>query len=150
MDFPIGELIDEDARHAKLARALHPAGFTRPRCKAAGEITVLRRHRAPVRDHRRWSGRRAFDAFTGSAPQGTRRRPSKLILILRGIARGVPTAQLARELDRDRERMPLGDEVLEAGEAYQDAGGKRRGPPRSGGPAASPGERAARPPDPRE
>ena len=65
-----------------------------------------------------------------------------MVLILRGFAQGVPTAQLARELGRDRpellrlrhrlqglafdnrDRMPLDDRVLEADEAYQNAGKK--------------------------
>ena len=64
------------------------------------------------------------------------------MLILRGIAQGVPTAQLARELGCDRkhllalrhrlqdhaarwlDRNPLDDEVVEADEMYQNAGEK--------------------------
>ncbi len=165
MDFPIGELMDEDACYAKLVQALHPAGIACPRCKGADQITVHRRHRAPVLDYRCWSCRRVFNAFTGSALQGTKRRPGELILILRGISQGVPTAQLARELEcdrselhkfrhrlqdaahRNRDRMPLDDEVLEADEAYVNAGEKRRGTPRRRGSAASPGEQATRPRD---
>ncbi len=165
MDLPIGVLMDEEACYAKLVQALHPAGIACPRCKAADRITLHRRHRAPVLDYRCWSCRRVFNAFTGSALQGTGRRPGELILILRGISQGVPTAQLAREPGcdrselhksrhrlqeaayRNRDRMPLDDEVLEADEAYRNAGGKRRGAPRSRGPAASPGEQAARPRD---
>jgi len=96
MDFPIGELMDEEVCYAKLVQALHPAGLACPRCKTADQITVHRRHRAPVLDYRCWSCRRVFNAFTGSALQGTKRRPGELILILRGISQGVPTAQLAR------------------------------------------------------
>ena len=64
------------------------------------------------------------------------------MLILRGFAQGVPTAQLARELGCDREhllelrrlmqdnasrwldRNPLGDAVIEGDEMYQNAGEK--------------------------
>jgi hypothetical protein len=45
-----------------------------------------------VIDYRCGRCRRVFNAFTGSALQGTRRRPSHLVLIVRGIAQGVPTA----------------------------------------------------------
>ena len=41
---------------------------------------------------------RVFNAFTGTALQATKRRPVELVLILRGVAQGVPTARLAREL----------------------------------------------------
>jgi hypothetical protein len=65
-----------------------------------------------------------------------------LILIVRGFAQGVPTAQLARELGcdrsellnlrhrlqdrafRNRDLLPLDDPVLEGDEAYQNAGEK--------------------------
>ena len=74
--------------------------------------------------------------------QGTRRRPSQLILILRGFAQGVSTARLARELGRARmkrlafrhslqdnspiaaDRSPLPDGEVEADEMYQNAGEK--------------------------
>ena len=64
-------------------------------------------------------------------------------MILRGVAQGTPTAQLARELGCDRkellilrhrlqgrariglDRNPLGDDVVEADEMYQNAGEKR-------------------------
>src|SRR3954468_316386 len=64
------------------------------------------------------------------------------MLILRGFAQGVPTAQLARELGCDRkhllelrrrvqdnasrwlDRNPLGDDVVEGDEMYQNAGEK--------------------------
>ncbi len=162
MDFPIGELMDEGACYTKLVQALHPAGIACPRCKRDDKIAVHRHHRAPVLDYRCASCRRVFNAFTGSALQGTKRRPSQLILILRGIAQGVPTAQLARELGcdrselhrfrqrlqeaayRNRDTAPLDDEVLEADEAYQNSGEKRRPARRPRGPAASPGEQATR------
>src|SRR5262249_4875333 len=69
-------------------------------------------------------------------------RPSATLLILRGIAQGVSTAQLARELDCDRSHLltlrhrlqdlafrlrdglPLDDPVVEADELYQNAGEK--------------------------
>jgi hypothetical protein len=86
---------------------------------------------------------RSFNAFTGTPLGGTHRTPAQIMLILRGFAQGVPTARLARELGCDRmkllrlrhrlqdaalaglDRNPLGDAVVEADEAYQNAGGKR-------------------------
>ncbi len=148
MDFPITDLMDEDACYAKLLTWLHPGGLACPQCGERDRLHVHRRHRAPVLDYRCGHCHRVFNAFTGTALQGTRRRPAELVLIARGIAQGVPTAQLARELDRDRSqllelrhrlqesayadrpRMPLDDPVLEADEMYQNAGEKRRAPPR--------------------
>src|SRR3954470_19980712 len=164
MDFPITDLLDEDACYAKLVTWLHPEGLACPRCRQADRMRVHRSHRAPVLDYRCGHCRRVFNAFTGSTLQGTRRRPSQLVLVVRGIAQGVPTAQLARELNcdrsellelrhrlqdaahRNRDRMPLDDEVLEADEAYQNAGEKRCAASRPGGPAAPPGPQRPRPP----
>lgn len=144
MDFPISELMDEDACYTKLVAWLHPEGLACPRCHQTDRMRVHRSHRAPVRDYRCGHCKRVFNAFTGTALHGIRRRPSELVLIVRGFAQGVPTAQLARELEcdrsellelrhrlqglafRNRDRMPLDDEVLEADEAYQNAGEKRR------------------------
>jgi transposase-like protein len=163
MDFPITDLMDEDACYAKLVQWLHPDGLACPRCQQADRLRVHRSHRAPVRDYRCGHCRRVFNAFTGTILHGTKRRPSELTLIIRGFAQGVPTAQLARELEcdrsellelrhrlqdaayRNRDRMPLDDEVLEADEAYQNAGEKRRAAHRSRRPAASAGEQGPRP-----
>ena len=163
MDFPITDLMDEDACYAKLTEWLHPEGLACPRCRQSDRMRVHRRRRAPVLDYRCGHCRRVFNAFTDTTFHGTRRRPSELALIVRGVAQGVPTAQLARELEcdrsellalrhrlqdaafRDRDRMPLDDKVLEADEAYQNAGEKRRPAHRPRRPAAAPGEQDPRP-----
>lgn len=155
MDFPIADLMDEDACYAKLVHWLHPDGLACPRCRCGDRMAVHRRGRAPVLDYRCGHCKRVFNAFTDTSLHGVKRRPVELVLIVRGFAQGVPTAQLARELgcdrsellklrhrlqdaaSRDRGRTPLGDEVLEADEAYQNAGEKRRAAHRPGRPAAS-------------
>jgi transposase-like protein len=162
MDFPIIDLMDEDACYAELVRWLHPDGLACPRCHRADQMRVHRSRRAPARDYRCGHCHRVFNAFTGTILHGTKRRPRELVLIVRGFAQGIPTAQLARELDcdraellklrhrlqgaayRNRDIMPLEDRVLEADETYQNAGEKRRAASRSGRPAAAPGQCAAR------
>jgi transposase-like protein len=163
MDFPITELLDEDACYAKLVAWLHPEGLACPRCHRADRMRIHRSHRAPVRDYRCGHCGRIFNAFTDTALHGIRRRPSELVLIVRGFSQGVPTAQLARELDcdrsellalrhrlqdlayRNRDRMPLDDPVLEADEAYQNAGEKRCAAHRPRRPAPAAGEQGSRP-----
>lgn len=164
MDFPLADLMDEDACYAKLLAALHPGGLACPRCGASDRLGVHRRHRAPVLDYQCGHCRRVFNAWTGTALRGMQRRPSHIILVLRGIAQGVPTARLARELGCDRmhllglrhrlqehariglDRNPLGDAAVEADEMYQNAGEKRCPARRPGRPAAASGQR---PPGPR-
>jgi len=162
MDFPITDLMDEPACYARLVDWLHPDGLACPRCHRDDRMAVHRRGRDPVTDFRCGHCHRVFNAFTGTALHGIRRRPRDLVLIIRGFAQGVPTAQLARELGcdrsellslrhrlqglafRNRDIMPLDDRVLEADETYQNAGEKRRAAPRPGRPAAAPGQRASR------
>jgi transposase len=144
MDFPIAELMDQDACYRKLLGLLHPKGLACPTCKVADHLRVHRRHRAPVLDYRCKACGRVFNALTGTALAGTHRTPAEVMLILRGFAQGVPTARLARELGCDRkhllelrramqanaerwlDRNPLGDAVVEADEMYQNAGEKGR------------------------
>jgi transposase-like protein len=163
MDFPIADLMDEDACYAKLLGWLHPDGLACPRCGRRDGLHVHRRHRVPLLDYRCKACRRVFNAFTGTALQGTQRRPVELVLIVRGFAQGVPTAQLARELGCDRselldfrhrlqeaarrglDRTPLGDATTEADEAYQNAGGKRRAAHRPRRPAATARQQGAGP-----
>ena len=130
--------MDQVACYRKLVGLLHPAGLACPTCRAAVRFRVHRRHRDPVLDFRCRGCGRVFNAFTGTALEGTHRRPAEVIL--RGLARGVPTARLARELGCDRkhplasrrrlrdnaerwlDRDPPGDATVEADEMYQDAG----------------------------
>jgi hypothetical protein len=85
--------------------------------------------------------------FTGTPWQGTHLNPSQILLILRGIAQGAPTAKLAREVGISRQHLlrlrheiqaraldaadhtPLADDQTEADEMYQNAGEKRRTAP---------------------
>jgi transposase-like protein len=168
MDFPIADLLDQGACYARLLAVLHPGGLACPRCGAAEGLGVHRRHRDPVVDYQCGRCRRVFNAFTGTALQGVQRRPSQIVLILRGIAQGVPTAQLARELGCDRmhllelrhrlqerariglDRNPLGDDRVEADEAYVNAGEKGHPARRPGRPAATAGQRAPGPRDLRQ
>jgi transposase-like protein len=85
MDFPITDLMDEDACYAKLVYWLHPGGFACPRCGRDDRMSVHRRGRAPVLDFRCGHCHRVFNAFTGTS-HGVKRRPAELILILRGFA----------------------------------------------------------------
>jgi hypothetical protein len=145
VDFPLLDLLDEQACYDYLVAALYPDGL---RCPACGrdDFTIHRAHRAPVYDYRCPCGR-VFNAWTGTALQGTQRRPAAIVLIARGIAQGVPTARLARELGCSRRHLldlrhalqhaafvhnawpRLPDAETEADEMFQNAGEKRPAAP---------------------
>src|SRR3954452_9915598 len=96
MDFPVADLMDEGACYEYLLSVLHPRGLACPGCGAADRLGVHRRRRAPVLDSQCGRCRRVFNAFTGTPLAGTRKRPSRVVLVLRGVARGESTAGLAR------------------------------------------------------
>src|SRR5436305_1439970 len=91
MDFPIGDLLDEDACYNRLVTWIHPEGLTCPGCHQDDQLRIHRRNREPVLDYRCGHCGRVFNALTGTALQGLHYRPSTILLILRGIAQGVPT-----------------------------------------------------------
>lgn len=142
MDFPIQDLMDENACYQYLLDVLHPEGLRCPRCRAREGFQVHRYYREPVLDYRCPACGRVFNAWTGTGFEGTHYRPSVLVLIVRGFARGESTAQLARELRCSRknlhtirhqfqvqaqsalDRTPLSDTEVEADEMYQNAGEK--------------------------
>lgn len=144
MDFPLTDLLDEQACYDLLATLLHPDGLVCPCCHRHDGLEVHRRDRAPILVYRCSHCFRIFNAFTDTILHGTKRRPGEWVLILRGFAQGVPTAQLARELECDRSELlkwrhrlqdlashgadqtALPDLVVEADELYQNAGEKRR------------------------
>ena len=153
--------MDEDACYQKIVAILHPDGSACPRCRSRDGFRVHRRTRDPVLDYRCACGR-ASNAFTQAVFHETHRRPSEILLILRGIAQGTTTARLARELKRHRQHLlrlrhrlrdaaleaadplPLDDSEVEADEMYQNAGEKRHPAHRPRRPAASPGQPTAR------
>lgn len=148
MGFLLAGLMDEDTCYSRLVEALHPDGLACPRC-GGDRLAIHRKHRAPVLDDRCPGCRRIFNAFTGRALHKTSRRPSALILILRGFAQDVSTARLARELGCDRIKLLgqrhklqgratagmnadiLPDAVVEADECDVKSGEKRRPASRS-------------------
>ena len=155
MDFSLIDDRDEDACYTKLVELLHPDGLACPRCGQRRHLGIHRCHRAPLVDFQCGDCGRVFNAFTGTSLQGTHRRPSQLLMILRGVAQGTPPAPMARELGCDRkelltlrhrlqerariglDRNPLDDDVVEADEMYQNAGEKRHPARRPGRPAAA-------------
>lgn len=141
MDFPILDLMDEQACYDFLCEALHPDGLVCPRCQSP-QYRIHRSHRDPVFDFRCAGCGAVFNAWTGTALRGTHKTPAQVVLICRGLLQGVPTGRLARELGCDpkhllelrhrlqhlawkllpRRRLP--DSHAEADEMYQNAGEK--------------------------
>jgi transposase-like protein len=103
MIFPIQSLMDEQACYDYLLQVLHPQGLC---CPQGHPLRVGQeahdRHRAPLIDYRCKTCGAVFNVFTNTLWSKTRYSCATIVLILRGVAQGVPTAHLARELDLDR------------------------------------------------
>jgi len=163
MDFPLIDLMDEHACYAKLLRLLHPRGLVCPRC-GSRKLGVHRRHRDPILDFQCAPCGAVFNAWTKTVLAKSQWRPREMLLFLRGIAQGVPTARLARELRRDRKHLlewrhrlqsfachAMGpkrlsqDTQVEADEMYQNAGEKRYSASRSSRSATTARQQKTRP-----
>jgi transposase-like protein len=104
--FPIQSLMDEQACYDYLLGVLHPQGLHCPEGHPLSEDQGAHdRHRAPVLDYRCRSCGAVFNVFTNTIWSKTRYSCATIVLILRGVAQGVPTAHLARELGIDRAHL---------------------------------------------
>jgi hypothetical protein len=104
MECPIAELMDDSSCSLWLESHLHPQGLTCPHgghaarrlCRAPGDFPASRC--------------RACDGYstllTGTVFAPTRQRPATLGLLLRGGAKGTPTARLAPEWGLSRTQLP--------------------------------------------
>ena len=143
MDFPLIDFMDEDACYPKLVDCSTPTAWPARAAARRQRLGVHRRHRDPVLDYHCGACGRVFNAFTGTALQGTHRRPvadpadPPRHRPGRRPRRSWPASWAAtastcwscgtgsrstprRWLDRN----PLGDDVVEADEMYQNAGEK--------------------------
>jgi transposase-like protein len=104
--FPIQSLMDEQACYDYLLSVLHPQGLHCPEGHplATGQ-GAQDRHRAPILDYRCQTCGAVFNLFTNTIWSKTRYSCATIVLILRGVAQGVPTEHLARELRVDRAHL---------------------------------------------
>jgi transposase-like protein len=103
LQFPLDELLDEQACYAFLLRVLHPDGLHCPQGHALpADQAAHDRHRAPILDERCRRCGAVFNLFTGTIWAKSHYRCTTIVQILRGIGQGVPTKHLAAELGIDR------------------------------------------------
>ena len=147
IDFPIGELLDDRSCLSWLERHLHAEGFTCPRCGGTERRLFRAQGQFPAYRCRACDG--DYTLLTGTVFEKTRQQPATLVLLLRGVAKGEPTARRARELGVSRQQLhtlrqriqanlnataPTGvmtGTAFEADELYQNAGEKKHASSRS-------------------
>jgi transposase-like protein len=145
IDFPITELLDDSICLVWLERHLHAAGFACPHCHSRERRRFRRQGAFPAYRCRACDG--YYTLLSNTVFEKTRQRPATLVLLLRGITKGEPTARLARELGLSRKQLhtlrqriqgnlnetaPLDvmqGTAFEADELYHNAGEKKHASP---------------------
>ena len=103
LQFPLDDLLDEQACYDFLLHVLHPEGLCCPHGHRLPAAQAAHdRHRAPILDYRCRTCGAVFNLFTGTIWVKSHYRCATIVQILRGIAQGVPTKHLAAELHIDR------------------------------------------------
>jgi transposase-like protein len=144
IDFPIADLLDDDICTAWLGRHLHPEGLKCPHCGRSDRRLFRAPGHLPAYRCRVCHG--YYTLLTGTVFAKSHQPPATLVRLLRGIARGEPTARLARELKLSRQQLQtlrqriqsnlnataptevLPGTACEADELYQNAGEKTHAP----------------------
>jgi len=145
IDFPIDDLLDPPACKQWLERHLHPEGLRCPFCQATQRRVARRASQFEGYRCQQCDG--YYTLLSETIFAKTRLSPAKLVLLLRGIAKGESTARMARELQTSRKQVHVlrqrvqrnlcesqPTEVLtgaafEADELYQNAGEKKHAAP---------------------
>lgn len=145
MDFPIVDLLDDELSSEWLLKHFHPDGLKCPHCDAGldqarefrqtktSQLTVYRCHECHG----------IYNLYSGTVFEGRYFRPAQAVLLLRGVTKGNPSAEIAREIgvsrqtvhevrreiqanaQRGQPQTRLEDERTETDEMFQNAGEKR-------------------------
>jgi transposase-like protein len=147
IDFPLAERLDDSSCLIWLERHLQPEGFACPHCQSPARRLFRQQGDFPAYRCRACDG--YYTLLTHTVFAKTRQRPATLVLLLRGIAKGAPTARLAREWGLSRKQLHtlrqrvqtnlnhtapvavMTGTAFEADELYQHAGEKQHTPSRS-------------------
>lgn len=160
MDFPITDLMSEKASREWILEHFHPNGLRCPHCGAAwAEASEFRRTRKSqliVYRCKRCQG--IYNLYSGTIFEARHLPPQEVVLLVRGVLKGESAATLARELGHSKATItplrhliqanavhlqsaaPLADQVVEADEMFQNAGGKKYRTLRPTRPTAASGE----------
>ena len=103
IDFPITDLLDDNICTNGRERHLHPEGLKCPRCGSPDRRLFRAQGHFPAYRCRVCHG--DYTLLTGTILAKTHQPPATLVLLLRGMAKGEPTARLARELRLSRKQL---------------------------------------------
>lgn len=143
MIFPITELLDDEQSEQWLLEHFHPEGLRCPKCGSTRRRLFRQTETSRLTVYRCLECEGIYNLYSGTLFEKKHLRPSQIVLLLRGIAKGEPSMSLAQELGVSRTTLhhlrkelqenaeqlqpnaPLVDEHTEADEMFQNAGEKR-------------------------
>jgi transposase-like protein len=145
MDFPIVDLLDDERSSQWLLKHFHPDGLKCPHCGAgldyAREFRQTKTSQLTVYRCSLCQG--IYNLYSRTVFEGRSFRPVQAVLLVRGVSKGNPTAEIAREIgvsrqtvhevrreiqanaQRQQPQSPLSDSQTETDEMFQNAGEKR-------------------------
>jgi len=145
MDFPIVDLLDDELSSQWLLKHFHPEGLKCPHCGAglnqAREFRQTKTSQLMVYRCNQCQG--IYNLYSRTVFEGRYFRPAQAVLLLRGVIKGQPSAELGREIGVSRQTVlelrheiqslavqhqpqsALADERTETDEMFQNAGEKR-------------------------
>jgi transposase-like protein len=145
MDFPIIDLLDDELSSQWLLKHFHSNGLKCPHCEA--ELNQAREFRqtktSQLMVYRCTLCQGIYNLYSRTVFEGRYFRPAQAVLLLRGVTKGQPSAEIAREIgvsrqtvlevrqelqanaQRHQPQTPLSDNQTETDEMFQNAGEKR-------------------------
>jgi len=139
MDFPIIDLLDDELSSQWLLKYFHPDGLKCPHC-GRGQNQA---RESQLTVYRCTGCHGIFNLYSRTVFEGRYFRPAQAVLLLRGVTKGDPSAEIAREIKVSRQTVheirqelqanaarhqptsPLNDTLTETDEMFQNAGEKR-------------------------
>lgn len=145
MDFPIVELLDDELSRQWLLKHFHPDGLKCPHCGAgvnqAREFRQTKTSQLTVYRCNQCQG--IYNLYSRTVFEGRHFRPAQAVLLVRGVIKGQPSAEIGCEIGVSRQtalelrheiqglaeqhqpQTRLTDERTETDEMFQNAGEKR-------------------------
>jgi hypothetical protein len=145
MDFPIIDLLDDELSSQWLLKYFHPDGLKCPHCGQGLDQAREFRHTqtSQLTVYRCTLCQGIYNLYSRTVFEGRYFRPAQAVLLLRGVVKGDPSAEIAREIgvsrptvlavrrdiqanaERHQPQTPLSDSETETDEMFQNAGEKK-------------------------
>lgn len=144
MIFPITDLLDDEQSEQWLLDHFHPEGLRCPKCGSTRRRFFRETETSKLTVYRCLECEGIYNLYSATLFEKKHLRPSQVVLLLRGVARGESSVRLTEELGVSRTTIhylrkelqenarrlqpeaPLTDEHVETDEMFQNAGEKRR------------------------